>query len=330
MTSSRQALLLMIVVVAVWGSTFVLVKDALADVSPLLFNLLRMTLAFLFLAVVYRGQWKRLTRRAWIGGAVVGLFLAMGYQFQTAGLLRTTPSKSAFLTGLTVVLVPLLASIPALGSPGTEPPRWNVWLGAGLAFTGIFLVTVPAKQPAGPRFTHPGFTHHGLAQDYFGAINMGDILSLLCTLGFALQIIAQDRFSRKAPSEPREFVGNRPTGKEPVPFQQLALLQIGFAALFMAVTSPFLETPYFHLTARLIVTLLVAALLATAGAFSAMSWAQHRIAPSLLALVLAVEPVFAWLTSLIVLREGLSGLAAVGALLILAGMGVAEGVRPRV
>ena len=60
MSRSVRAHLILFCVVAVWGSTFVLVKNALRDISPLLFNLLRMGLAFLCLAVVYRRQWKRI------------------------------------------------------------------------------------------------------------------------------------------------------------------------------------------------------------------------------------------------------------------------------
>ena len=139
-----RAYLLMLFVVAVWGSTFVLVKSALSDATPGAFNLVRMTLAFAVLGVAYHRYWR--TIQGWqVGaGALVGACLAMGYQFQTTGLARTTPSKSAFITGLLVVMVPLLSMIPGLRLPGARLPRWNVFLGAALAFTGIVLLTAPA------------------------------------------------------------------------------------------------------------------------------------------------------------------------------------------
>ena len=121
---SLRAHILLIAVVAIWGSTFVVVKSALADVSPLLFNLIRMTLAFLCLAFFYRGHFGRMNRRSLLAGAIVGLCLAMGYQFQTAGLRLTTPSKSAFITGMVVVLVPCSPpsppSAPAAPVPSLE------------------------------------------------------------------------------------------------------------------------------------------------------------------------------------------------------------------
>src|SRR5580698_7254302 len=152
-----RAYLLMLFVVAIWGSTFVLIKGALADSTPAAFNLVRMTLAFLVLAAAYHRYWRSI--RPWqIGaGAVVGLCLAFGYQFQTTGLARTTPSKSAFITGLVVVLVPLFSAVPGLRPRGMRPPRWNAFLGAALAFAGILLLTAPSAAIATDTASTLGF-----------------------------------------------------------------------------------------------------------------------------------------------------------------------------
>ena len=92
-----------------------------------------MTLAFAVMAIGYQRYWRGIRRRQVFSGALVGLCLAIGYQFQTLGLARTTPSKSAFITGLMVVLVPLLSAIPGLRPPGGHAPRWNAFFGAALA-----------------------------------------------------------------------------------------------------------------------------------------------------------------------------------------------------
>ena len=136
-----RAYLLMLLVVAVWGSTFVLIKSALADATPAAFNLARMTLAFLVLAAVYHRSWKGIGKGQVAAGAVVGLCLAAGYQFQTIGLVRTTPSKSAFITGMVVVLVPLFSTIPGLRPPGARALRWNAFAGVALGF----VKSTPAK-----------------------------------------------------------------------------------------------------------------------------------------------------------------------------------------
>ncbi len=293
MSEKLRAHLLLLAVVAIWGSTFVLVKDALNDVSPLLFNLIRMALATLCLAAVYRKHLGRLTPEALIGGAVAGFFLAVGYQFQTAGLALTTPSKSAFLTGLTVIIVPLLSVVPALRVPGSLRPGWNAYLGALVALLGITLMTAPGLFSRNLPVTATG-------------VNLGDLLTLGCAISFAFHLISLAHLAKR------------------IPFEQLALLQVGFCTVVMAISSPLLEKPHIHLTARLAVALLVAAVLATAAAFTVQSWAQKHLAASHTALILSAEPLFAWITSLIFLHEGLSKHQSMGALLILAGMGLTE------
>ena len=286
---SLRAHILLIAVVAIWGSTFVVVKGALSDISPLLFNLIRMTLAFACLALFYRGHFGRMSRRSLLAGAVVGLCLAMGYQFQTAGLRLTTPSKSAFITGMVVVLVPLLCAIPGLRPRASHPPRWNAWGGAIVAFLGIVLLTTPPGS---------GFD--------FRSVGLGDLLTFGCALGFSLHILALAHLS------PR------------VPFEQLALLQVGFCAAFMAASLPLLERPWIHLSSRVVIALLVTAVLATATAFTVQSWAQKHLPATHTALILALEPVFAWITSFLFAGERLSHRGASGALLILAGIALTE------
>lgn len=290
-TRVLRAHVLLLAVVAVWGSTFVVVKDALADISPLLFNLIRMILALACLLVFYRRHLGRIDRRVLGAGAIVGFCLAMGYQFQTAGLRLTTPSKSAFITGMVVVLVPFLAAIPGLRptAAGHRAPHWNAWCGAIVAFVGIVLLTTPSGA---------GFD--------LRTMNFGDVLTFGCALGFSLHVIALAHLS------PR------------FPFEQLAILQIGFAAVFMAISMPLLEHPWIHWSSRIVIALLITAVLATAVAFAVQSWAQKFLPATHTALILALEPVFAWLTSFLFYGERLSRRSATGALLILAGIAVTE------
>ncbi|HEY0759073.1 MAG TPA: DMT family transporter [Acidisarcina sp.] len=287
MSRSLRAHLLLLTVALVWGSTFVMVKGALADVSPLLFNLLRMLVGFLCMALLYRRQFRRVTARSLWSGAIVGFLLTAGFHFQTAGLARTTPSKSAFITGLLVVLVPLFAAFPALRPAGSAGPRWNAWVAAVLAFTGILLITMPTS-PAGQAPGSPG------------PIPMGDLLTLGCAFAFALHCIALSRASER------------------VPFEQLALLQLGFSVVFMAAGEPMLEHPWVHPSARLVVALGVTGVLATAAAFTIQSWAQQFLAAPHTVLILSLEPVFAALTSFLLLGERLGLRACLGALLVLA------------
>ena len=264
-----------------------------------------LALAFVLLAVGYHRAWKTIQKSHIAAGALVGLCLAAGYQFQTIGLVRTTPSKSAFITGLVVVLVPLFSIAPALRPPGAKAPRWNAFLGAALAFAGIMLITAPPV--AGASGSLAAFLPD------FSSINLGDVLTLGCAVSFAFHCITLGHTS------PR------------IPFQPLAILQVGFCALFMAASLPVIEHPQVHLTGRLIFALIVAAALATAAAFSIQSWAQSILPTTPMALILALEPVFAWITSFVVTGERLAMVPAIGAILILAGIGITELVpQPRV
>jgi drug/metabolite transporter (DMT)-like permease len=288
---STRAHILLLAVAALWGATFVLVKDALNDASPLVFNLLRMTIAFICLAVVYRRHIRRITRTSLFAGAIVGACLAAGYQFQTAGLALTTASKSAFITGMVVVLVPLLAAIPFLRGKGMHAPRWNAWGGAVLGFAGIVLLTTPASS-----------SQSGL----LSGVNLGDLLTLACALGFALHCIALAHTSTR------------------IDLPQLATLQIGFCALYMLLTLPLGGHLYLHVTTRLVIALLIAGILATAAAFTIQSWAQQYLPPTHTALILTLEPVFAWITSFLILGERLHARAAFGAILIFGGIALTE------
>jgi len=290
-----RAYLLMTFVVAVWGSTFVVVKGALNDASPAAFNLARMTLAFAVLAAAYHRFWGGIRLRQVGAGALVGLCLAAGYQFQTIGLVRTTPSKSAFITGLVVVLVPLMSSIPGLRPPGARLPRWNAFLGAVLAFAGILLLTAPPKAGGGL----------SVLPD-LSSINIGDVLTFGCAVGFAFHCIALGHAS------PR------------IGFQRLALLQVGFCAVFMALSLPVIERPHILWTPRLLIALAVAAVLATAAAFSIQSWAQSILPSTHTALIMTLEPVFAWITSFLFAGERLGVVPSCGAVLILSGIALTE------
>jgi drug/metabolite transporter (DMT)-like permease len=291
LSNSTLAHILLLAVVIVWGSTFVLVKDALQDASPLLFNLLRMTLAFVALVILNRRQLRHITRRSLISGLVVGLFLAVGYQFQTAGLALTTAAKSGFITGLVVVFVPIFTIVPALRSPNTPAPRWTTAIGVLLAFSGLLLLTTPAGTSWRTLFT---------------SIGLGDMLTLACAIAFAAHIIALSRASSQVP-----------TG-------QLATLQIGAAAAFMAITLPLGGRLHLTITPRLLIALAITSLLATAVAFTVQSWAQQHIPATHTAILLTLEPVFAGLTSFLVLHERLGLRSLCGAALILAGIASIE------
>jgi drug/metabolite transporter (DMT)-like permease len=284
---SAKAHILLVLVTLCWGSTFILIKASLRDVSPLTLNLFRMLLAAVALAVIYRKQLRGITPAAWKAGALAGLFLFAGYEFQTTGMQYTSASKSAFLTGVSIVLVPVFLAL-------LWRKRVNAWTWAGvsLAFGGLYLLTVPS-----------GGVNGALT---LSAINQGDLLTLGCAVGFALQIIQLGRATRRHP------------------FAQMAFLQTAVAALLMLLVLPVLERPRIHATPLFWTCVLVTGLINTAVAFTIQAWAQQFLPATHTALIFALEPVFAWITSFLFAGELLGWRAGSGAVLILAGIVVAE------
>ena len=281
---------LLIGVTLVWGTTFPLVKAALRDVSPLLFTALRMSLASLVLLAVNSRVLRQLNRAQLRYCAAAGVFLALGYELQTVGLTRTTASRSAFLTGLVVVFVPLLSAVPGIRLPATPRPPATAYAGALIAFGGIVLLT---SQP-------------GTGLSLLAGMHSGEWLTLGCAIAFAFHLLTLARAASR------------------ISARALGTLQIIFAATFMLILLPIGGRPALHMTALVAVALGVTAVLATAAAFTIQSWAQGHLPASHTALIFTLEPVFAWLTSLVFFHERLGPRALFGAILILGGIVLAE------
>ncbi|HXH88513.1 MAG TPA: DMT family transporter [Gaiellaceae bacterium] len=157
----------LVLVTAVWGLTFVQVKDAVALYPLFAFLAVRFAIASLVLAAPAVGRMRSLGRGGALAGAALGLLLALGYALQTAGLERTTVSSAGFITGLYVVFTPLLALVlfrVRVGRP--------VWIGVGLALAGLGLLSgVGAGDP------------------------LGDALVLGGSAAYSLQIVLMERYA---------------------------------------------------------------------------------------------------------------------------------------
>jgi drug/metabolite transporter (DMT)-like permease len=264
----------------VWGSTFVVVRNALADVSTVLFLALRFSIAALLLGTLHIARGGTLRQPGLKAGTVTGLLLYSGYVLQTAGLRFTTPAISGFLTGLYIVLVPLLAA-----AFYRRMPCLSEWIGVTLATVGMALLSLQSSQ--------------------FG-IGPGELLTIGCAFAFALHILALARYSR--------LVGAG----------WLATLQVSVAAVVALLTFWWVEPVYLRPSAAVIGAVLITSVLATALAFFVQTWAQARTTPTRAALILSLEPVFAWLTSWLVEGETLTARGFAGAGCILAGILVVE------
>lgn len=155
--SRTSGMIALVVITVVWGSTFVIIKDALDTIPASLLLALRFTLAALALC------WVKIDRRAIRPAIWLGLLGFAGFATQTVGLELTSASNAAFITGLSVVLTPVVARV----FWKRFMPR-RAYLAAGVGFVGLAIMTV---------------------RDGFSGVNGGDLLVVLTAISYAIFIV---------------------------------------------------------------------------------------------------------------------------------------------
>jgi drug/metabolite transporter (DMT)-like permease len=274
----RRADLMLLLATALWGTSFVAVKSALADATPFAFLTVRFAIAALLLAPGTRFR-PRPAGPELRGGALLGILVAVGFVAQTAGLVITTPSRSAFIVAVSSVLAPVIA-LALLG----ERPRWLTAAALALATLGIYFLTGPDA----------------------GGLNRGDALTLICAACFGGQIVAVTELSRRYDA------------------RRLVFIQIAATAVVAALATAFLEQPHIRWTPGFIGALGYTVLFASTICFLLQMRAQREMSSARAALIFCLEPLFAAVTSWLVLGERLSALQWSGGALILVGMLLAE------
>jgi drug/metabolite transporter (DMT)-like permease len=276
----------LLVCALIWGATFVVVKDALADVSIFVYIAVRFAISAAVMGIIFWRSLRGLDRETIWAGTQIGLFLLGGYVFQTTGLKFTTPSKAAFITGSSVVLVPVLLAVF-----GRRAINAWIWAGALGAFAGLYYLTVPPEGLSG--------------------LNIGDPIVFAGAVMFALHIIFISR-----------HVGEH--SDSALSFLQVATTAVLATAIFPVLAVARVEQPRWVWTGNLVAAVLITALGSTVIGFSLQTWAQKYTSPSHAAIFISLEPVFAVLTSWLFAREHIGKRTLLGGALILAGILVAE------
>ena len=281
--------LLLLSVAIIWGATFVVVKESIAHISVFAFLFLRFGVAFVSLLPVVLFRHEVQTPAYWRAGALLGGLYFAAFAAQTYGLRSIGPSMSAFLTGLYVVMVPLL-----LWLIFRRPPRRFALYGSLLAALGLWLLTAPDLSDS-------------------GSFSSGEAYTLLCALLFALHIIVTDRFSRIY--DPLPLVT--------IQLLTVTLLSLSASLLFESVTWPR------SFDRGLINALLITGLLATSYALLIQTWMQRYTTPTRTAIIFAMEPVSAALFGIFLFGERLSLLQLIGGTLIVGAMLLTEWRNPK-
>lgn len=169
-----RAGILLLITTFFWGVTFTVVKDAISRVDVFVFLSQRFLIAAAIMLPIALMRANRITVRLFTHGSILGVLLFASYAFQTVALKYTSASNTGFLTGLSVLLVPLFGA--AIFSHSVGPGiRWGV----GLATPGLFL----------------------LCTDGSLSFNLGDILGAICGACVALHLLYTSHFARHAGSD---------------------------------------------------------------------------------------------------------------------------------
>lgn len=269
-------------VAAIWGATFVVVADAIALYPMYGFLAWRFGVATVAFVLFFPRVVKRIDRVNLRTGLVAGAFLTAGYIFQTWGLdgeTATTPARAAFITGLYVVITPLLQAILL-----KRRPRKATLIGAAIALLGLWLLS--------------GITSSGL-----GGWLLGDTFIVVCALAYSVHMIVLGSTGEKHD------------------VMALTLIQLATVTVVCAVISAIKEKPGVPTNPSVIIAILVCGVLASTVAFIVQTWAQSKLPPARVALILVTEPAFGgiigWASAGVwPLREVLGAAAMLGGMVV--------------
>ena len=275
----------LVVMTLIWGATFVMVKRALADASTLLFLTIRFGIAAFVLALIFHRDFRKDFRAGNVGLSMRAGMLA-GLCLFSGYVLQTVGLRYTTASKAAFLTGFTTPMVAVLSSiVYRRAPQFIEVLGVATAFVGMALMTVPSD-----RFQISG----------------GDLLVAGCAVAFAFHILTTGRFASR------------------VNMGVFTATQIATGATVGAATFWWTEPVHIQWTLPLMGALVVTSLFATALAFSIQTWAQRWTTPTRTALIFAMEPVFAWITSFLLLGEMLSSRGAVGAVLILSGILIVE------
>jgi drug/metabolite transporter (DMT)-like permease len=161
---------LLVLITLIWGSTFLIVKNAVSLIGPFTYLALSYSIGSLTLALLFHRRLRRITRAELLSGLVLGMILFTAYALQTIGLQYTTVSKAGFITGLYVPLVPVFAFLLL-----RQRPTQGAIVGIALSFSGLFWLSFNDK--------------------FNLAFGPGETLILGAAITFALHIVSVSKFA---------------------------------------------------------------------------------------------------------------------------------------
>ncbi len=278
----------------IWGATFVIIKGALSEITPMLFIAVRFTLAAVLLFPFFFRSVLNSSKETIKDGLILGVIYFLGFATQTIGLQYTTATKSAFITGTFVLFTPIFQLIFEKKIPG----KGNL---IGILFVILGLIFLSSK----------GENALDVFSEIGSGFNIGDFFTLICAVFFAMYLVYLDISSKKHDYKPLVFIQISLTG----------LLGI-ISALFVSATG--LQTEKLIINSSLIFAIIYTSVFATIIASTIQTKFQKVVTPTKAGIILSFEPIFSAIFAFFILTEKISNFAALGCILIFLGLIVAE------
>ena len=274
----------LVIITLFWGYTFVLVKEGVSNFPVMLFLFCRFGLASIIVGFLTIPRLKSLNVDYLKKGSFIGLWLFLGYFFQTWGITFTSASSSGFITGLFVVLTPIVSFFYL-----KRKIHINVIISVILAVSGLLLLSLKDM----------------INQNAF-LFNIGDLLTLFCALAYAIHICSIDKHSP-----------NRDAGL-------LTFVQLSTVAVLSLIFHLIVESPPKVFPPETIKAILITSILATCLAIWMQTKMQKYTSPAKVAIIFTLEPLFAALFAFLLLGENIGLYGYLGGLLIISSMFIAE------
>ncbi|RYF21356.1 MAG: DMT family transporter [Comamonadaceae bacterium] len=291
MRSERQGLMALLMVTVVWGTTFPAMKMMSAHLDALQIIWLRFAIALAVLCPLWRGM--RSAERRW--GLLLGALLFLAFWLQIEGLARTSSNRNAFVTGLNVLVVPLLA-MAVLG----KRYGWTLWAACSMALAGMALM-FHENEPW----------------------NLGDTLTLASTLFYAIYILTLEECARRTADAPLR--ATRMAAMQALVMFAAATALVGLRHGGYASSI----TQIAQLSGSSWVAVLYLGVVASVMVVTLQAWGQQRVDAMRSAIIFGLEPVFAALTAWALIGERLGWAGVGGAALIVSALVVSQLRPPR-
>ena len=268
---------LLLLVTFFWGLTFPVVKYALIYSSPDTFLAIRFLMASAVMGVFLRRGRGNLSMKSLWHGFVAGFLLFVGYYFQTVGLDYTSAAASGVITGIYVIILPILSYFYLK----SRIYRMDL-IASAVAFSGLILMSISSGS--------------------HGTTLLGNILTLICGVGYAFQIGYVSKHSRNLDSSSFTFY------------------QLAFLTVFAAITIPISPGGIGKINLDVVLAALFTALLGSVFGYYVSTVALIYVEPATAGIIFVGEPIFAALSSVILEHENLSKLVIVGAIIMVSAM----------